>query len=542
MVVCPVPSPLLSIVPAALEISRVLPTAEDVTIEAALARRPVSCPACGLLSRRLHSRYPRVLRDLPWQGRPATIRVTARRFRCLNTACARKTFAERLGSVATASARRTARLGDLQRHVAFALGGEAAARLADRLAIPASPDTLLRMAARPAAAEAPPPTRKVLGVDDWAWRRGHCYGTMLVDLERSEVVDLLPDRQAKTLAAWLRQHPGIEIVARDRAGAYADGIRQGAPDAVQVSDRWHLLRNLGNAVRAVVDRHHGDLRRAARQMQESISACRAEKVFPDPTTPRMTGAQRRRQDAYARRHHRYQEAAQLRAAGTSISAIAASLEAERKTVRGWLRAGKAPLWRKPPQGSILTQHETYLARRWAEGCRNSALLWRELVALGFSGRPGIVRKWAEGCRKAEPQAHAQPSRTTGQLPATCQLARLLMAEGYTLPEVDRSLVAHLLEEVPPVARAITVAKQLNALLRRKTSGSLTQILDAAVATPLKDFAAGLRRDLAAVQAALDLPWTTSPVEGQINRLKMLKRTMYGRAGFQLLRARVLQAV
>ena len=541
MVVCPMPSPFLSIVPAALQISRVLPTVEDVTIEAGLARRPVSCPTCGLPSHRLHSHYRRVLRDLPWQGRPATIRVTARRFRCLNTACARKTFAERLGSVATASARRTVRLGNLQRHVAFALGGEAAARLAERLAIPTSPDTLLRMASWPAVAVEPTPTIKVLGVDDWAWRRGQRYGTMLVDLERGTVVDLLPDRQAETLATWLRQHPGIEIVARDRAGAYADGIRQGAPDAVQVSDRWHLLRNLGEAVRTLVDRHHGDLRRAARQRERSAPASRSQEAPPDAAISRMTAAQRRRHDAHARRDHRYQEAARLRAAGTAVSAIATALGAGRKTVRRWLRAGKAPLWRKPPQDGLLTQHEPYLARRWTEGCRNAALLWRELVALGFSGRPGIVRRWATGRRRLEPQTHGQPGRTADQLPATRQLVRLLMADEKALREVDRSLVAHLLGELPAVGRAITVARQLDALLRRKTSGNLTQILDAAVATPLRDFAAGLRRDLAAVQAALDLPWTTSPVEGHINRLKMLKRSMYGRAGFQLLRARVLQA-
>ena len=152
-----------------------------------------------------------------------------------------------------------------------------------------------------------------------------------------------------------------------------------------------------------------------------------------------------------------------------------------------------------------------------------------------------MRTWAAERRKAEPQARAQPDQTTGQLLATCQLARLLMADGTTLTEGNRSLVTHLLEEVSPVASAITVARQLNGLLRRKTSGSLAQILDAAAATPLRDFAAGLRRDLGAIQAALDLPWTTSPVDGQINRLKTLKRTMYGRVGFPLLRARVLHA-
>jgi transposase len=538
MVVCFVSSPLLSIVPATLKISRVLPTAVDVTIEASLARSAVDCLDCGMRSRRLHSHYPRVLHDLPWQGRLATIRITVRRFRCLNLLCARKTFAERLGAVAPISARRTARLGDLQRHVAFALGGEAASRLSERLAIPASPDTLLRMAAKPAMTETPP-TPKILGVDDWAWRRGHRYGTILVDLERNAVIDLLPDRQAETLAAWLRRHPGVEVVARDRAGAYADGIRQGAPKAVQVSDRWHLLRNLGDAVRAVVDRHHGALRRAAQQMDEPMPGALAEEAASEPAVRRATAAQRRSQDAHARRHSRYQEAARLRSAGRSISGIADVLGVERKTIRRWLAAGRAPIWSMPPREGILTSHLDYLDRRWAAGCRTVSRLWRELVARGFSGRPGVVYRWAETRDRTKPRVTLKPKGGNRLAGSNRQLAGQLMADPNELPKAEQGFVSHLLDHVPPVAEAITVAKRLNALLRRKTADTLSDILDAAAATPLKDFAASLRRDIPAIQAALDLPWTTSPVEGQINRLKMLKRTMYGRAGFQLLRARVL---
>ena len=376
-----------------------------------------------------------------------------------------------------------------------------------------------------------PPTYK-------GWRRGHRYGTILVDLERNQVVDLLPDRQAETLASWLRQHPGIEVVARDRAGAYADGIRQSAPDAIQVSDRWHLLRNLGDAVRAVLDRHHGAIQHAVRQFNESYAEPINVAVTPSPIIPKMTTAQRRSQDAYGRRRSRYEEAARLRTAGMSISAIAAALGAERKTIRRWLRAGGAPLWSKPPRTGILMPCQAYLERRWAEGCRNASLLWREVADFGFTGRPGVVLQWAKARREKTPRVR---KREIMSVPLGCSLARLVMADPEVLPKTERSLVLHLLDQVPPLGDTIIVAKRLNTLLRRKGSESLSAALDAAARTPLKEFAAGLRRDISATQAALDLPWTTSPVEGQVNRLKMLKRTMYGRAGFQLVRARVLYA-
>ena len=444
--------------------------------------------------------------------------------------------------MAAAWVRRTGRLGALQHQVGLALGGRAGARLAERLSMPASPDTLRRMLVRQARGGADPPTPRVLAVDDWAWRRGHRYGTVLVDLERNRVVDLLPDRQADTLAAWLRGHPAVEVIARDRAGAYADGARQGAPDAKQVADRWHVLRNLGTAVQALADRHSVAARRAAQHApDEQPTVAEMPSATPAPRKP--TAAERASQASLARRQARYEKAARLQADGLSISRIAVLLGAERQTVRRWLRLGHAPSWAKPRRGGVLDAYAAYLDRRWAEGCRNAAQLWRELADLGFTGRPTTVRAWAGRRRKGEPNGDtdgAGAEQAARHPPSAPRIARLLMADTKTLPEAAQGFVARLLAEAPGLADAIAIAKRLNLLLRRKSEESLGKVLEDAAATQLAEFAASLRRDLAAVQAALDTPWTTSPAEGQINRIKTIKRSMYGRAGFHLLRARVLQ--
>jgi transposase len=543
-------SSVLAFVPRALQVLRVLPTPDQVIIETAPHQDEALCPSCKVASQHVHSSYPRRLSDLPWQGRPVTIHVAARRFRCCNPACARKTFAERLDDVARVSARRTERLFDLHRDLGLALGGEAGAKLAIRLGLPTSPDTLLRAATAPVPGETPPATPRVLGVDDWAWRRGHHYGTILVDLEKNQVIDLLPDREAATLAAWLQAHPGVKVVARDRAGAYADGIRQGAPEAVQVADRWHLLRNIGDAVKAISDQHSAAAIRAAHHVRAQLLAATAH-VWPasSPPTepvpvpvPVTTAAQRASEASRQCRQVHYEEAARLRAAGASVTRIGAELGVERKTVRHWLRHGHAPTWNRPPRGSMLDPYIEFLQRRWAEGCRNAAQLWRELVTLGFKGRQNIVRRWAGECRRAEPKADTSagsPPTSNWQAPTGRKLARVLMADGATLPEPESLFVERLLAEEPALRTAIEWAKQLNAMFRHRVQENLDELLRAADGTLVANFAAGLRRDFDAVKAALKLPWTTSPVEGQNSRLKMLKRTMYGRAGIELLRARVL---
>jgi transposase len=534
---------LLPLIPAGLLVQQILPSPDHLTIVATARQKTAACPDCAALSCRVHSRYHRTLGDLPWQGRPVTLRVRVRRFRCLNPSCLRRTFAERLGETARPAARRTSRLGDLQRHLGLVVGGEAGARLAARLAIPISPDTLLRMARRGDPSPVPPPPPRVLGVDDWAWRRGHRYGTVLVDLEQNRVLDLLPDRRAESLAAWLKRNPGVEIVARDRAGVYADGIRQGAPNAVQVADRWHLLRNLGDALQAIVERHHAAARRIAAEVAADLVAGAPTAGTPAierpdvATTPRGPAA-------HAGRRARFEEAARLHATGVSLRQISRLLGTDCKTVRRWLRAGDIPSWQQPRRGSMLDAHRDHLERRWAEGCRNAARLWRELASVGFSGGYTTVKAWAARRRKTGPNVGRMSAADKGQpwrWPSGRRMARLLMAETDTLAEADRTFVARLLDAVPPLAAAVAAAQRLSLLLRRQSSEKLEDVLTATSATPLASFTAELRKDIDAVQAAVDLPWTTSPVEGQIGRIKMLKRTMYGRAGFELLRARVLHA-
>ena len=474
-----------------------------MTIVACARGEHAACPSCGTVSRRVHSHRARVLRDLPWQGRPVLLRLRARRFRCIRPDCSRRTFTERLGDVAGLHARRTARVSALHRCIGLAVSGEAGARLARRLAIPVSPDTLLRAARQLASAAPSSVSLRVLGVDDWAWRRGHRYGTILVDLERNRVVDLLPDRNAATLAAWLRHHPGVEIVARDRASVYAEGARIGAPAAVQVADRWHMLRNLGDAVHKAVERHHAAIRQVASDMRDVNTP-----ALPDVATVKDTPETKT--PGPSRREVKFADAVRLSRAGASISRISRLLVVDRKTLRRWIITGALPMWQQPSRGRAVDVHAPYL-ERLAEGCRNASLLWRELKALGFRGRYTAVKTWVGQQRPAETRARLKrEDGTIWSPPSTHRIARMMMTDVTALDTHDAKLIAGLLSKAPALADTASAARRLALLLRHKSEESLTAILEAAGRTLLQPFVATLRKDIAAVQAALELPWTTSP--------------------------------
>ena len=472
---------------------------------------------------------------MPWQGRTVELHLRIRRFRCANIACPRRLFAERLPEVTVPKARRTIRLRDLQQQIGLALGGEQGSWLAGRLAMPLSPATVLRLIR--AIDLKPPGTPRVIGVDDWAFRRGQHYGTIICDLEQPRTIDLLPDRQAETLEAWLKAHPSVEIVARDRAGAYADGIRKGAPKAIQVADRFHLLCNCSDALKEVFDRKHREVRRAF----EAAASAAVPAPSPEPPPASPTRADEQARDRALQRQARYDEVARLHAAGMPILRIARELGLGRKTVRRWLQAGQAPTHRKPGRPKLIDRHRDYLEQRWQEGCHNAAKLWRELRDQGFTGKAGIVRLWATQRRRDLARGPAAARRPAVAVPTSRQATRLVLAEAAKLDEAERKLVAVLITAAPEISEAVAVARGFGALIRQHAADALDPWITAARGSELRGFADSIARDHAAVAAALRLPWSTGPVEGRINKLKLVKRQMYGRANFDLLRQRVLAA-
>ena len=289
------------------------------------------CPLCHVAARRLHSRYERTLADLSWAGWTVRLELGVRKLFCDNPDCVRRIFTERLPGVVAPWARRTLRLGKRLTAVAVALGGSAGARLSRELGIPASRNTLLRLIRAAPLPVCPTPT--VLGVDDWAFRKGHTYGTVLIDLERRQRVTLLPDREADTLATWLEEHPGVEVVARDRAGAYAEGARRGAPQAEQVADRFHLVQNLAAVLETVFTAHVADLRTVE---QATLDADLGQAVRPGPShreAPKQAKADERRE----RRLAKYQQVWALHRDGWTGEAIARHLGLSRRTVIRYLR-------------------------------------------------------------------------------------------------------------------------------------------------------------------------------------------------------------
>src|SRR5215471_13548759 len=529
-------------------------TAAQLTLQVTATRTRVRCPLCHTLTRRVHSRYPRTLADLPWGPYTVHLHLRVRKFFCDQPTCPCQIFTERLPTVAAPWARRTLRLAQHLRACGLALGGEAGAQLGSRLGLPTSPDTLLRL-----VQEAPTPATaapQVLGVDEWAWRRGQRYGTILVNLEDHQVLDLLPERSADLVAHWLTQHPTVTVVCRDRSALYADGIRRGAPHAVQVVDRFHLVKNLREAIEAFLHEQRPALQAAAASTAQALTRVAGSVAAPSMYRGRHRCSQvgQRRQEAAQQQRHAawvatYEAIHTLRAQGTSVTAIAAQLGISRPTVRAYLRRTQPPSPCSPQRaGQVLRPYMTYLIQRWREGCTDSMQLWREMRALGYTHSARTVSRFITRLRQASAAGWAPETQAS---PYTRPQGPSARAVSFTwvCPEAKRAqdaqlYVDQLTQADPVIAQAYTLSQAFLTLVRERRGADLAAWITEAAASgieALARFAQGLREDRAAITAGLTLPWSNGPVEGHINRLKLLKRQGYGRAGVGLLRQRVRQA-
>jgi transposase len=529
-----------------LHVATLLLDEEGLTILASSDATDASCPLCGERSDRVHSRYARTLADLPWAALAVRLRVQVRKFFCDNDACPRRIFAERLDGVAQVSARRTDRQRAALTAIAFANGGEAGARLAAALGYPVSPDTLLRLIRRAPEAVAPTPT--VLGVDDWAIHKGLTYGTLLVDLERHRPVEVLPDRSSESLAAWLRAHPGVAVIARDRAGAYAEGARDGAPDAVQVADRWHLVDNLADALEAFLRSRGAGLKAAAAALIDHAKTKGDEQPRSPPDEVYQGKRRHPQPERWRDRRANYEQARALHANGASVAQIARTVGISRMTVYKYLREGPPQRKRHSVHGRqrVLEPYEPYLLKRWDEGCRMATRLWSEIRAQGFAHSLTNVQRFVNRLRREGPPPAGRPrtALTHPQGPPPRRVAALVLRRPEQRSDEQRAYLKQLCAEDPAIATATDLAADFLAMLRRREGERLPAWLDRAEASgvdELQRFAAKLREDQGAAQAGLTLRWSNGQTEGQVTRLKLVKRQGYGRAKVDLLRKRVLRA-
>ena len=443
-------------------------------------------------------------------------------------------------------------MADLTRLFGHAAGGRPAERLMASLGLPQSDDTILRCLKRDFVAQVNATTVRVVGIDDWAWQKGLRYGTIIVDLERREVVDVLPDRSAEATAQWLGQHPGVEIISRDRCGLYAQGARVGAPQALQVADRFHLLQNL----RQTVEQQLSRAPRPTRPPPPADAEPKAETTAVRTGHGRQPALVEYRQLVSRGRKARFADmfnrVKALQSAGNSASAIVRQTRFNWRTVTKWMRLDELPERRvMAPKPSTPSGFQDHLARRWAEGCTSGRALLLEIRELGYTGSLSHLGRLLAGWHRAGRPVTADAITAStpllvdplsGHLVSPIVAAALCVKPRGLLTATQVAQVDAFKAISPAFATMRALAMRFRGILHGGDVEKLTAWLhdaDRSALYGIRRFVHTLRQDLPAVRNAITETWSNGQAEGQINRLKMLKRAMYGRAGIDLLRARMI---
>ncbi|MFD6081064.1 ISL3 family transposase [Streptomyces hydrogenans] len=498
----------------------------------------VKCPSCGVSASRVHSTYMRRLADRPLGGQRVLLRLRIRRFLCDNGLCSRRTMAEQVPRLTTPYRRRAQALARMVQAIGLAVGGRAGARLAGYLPVPASRDVILGELRR--LPDPPSAQVTVLGIDEFAFRKGATYGTVLIDVETRRPIDLLPVRTADAVAAWLADHPEIKVICRDRCSTFSQAAARAAPDAIQVADRWHLLHSLARAVERTAHQHRACLRKDAetddldqRQGLSDPTSLAALIGPPEPSDP-PDG------QLLARVRQWHTDIHQLRERGWTISAIADRLGRDRKTVRHYLTTDLdqilASARERRPNGHI-NRFKPYLQQRFRGGATNAAALFREIRERGYRGSRVVVTKYIATLRAGT--AVPEPRQP---VPSPRRITAWIMRRPDTLTGSHREQLDRILGTCPDLATACELAHEFSAIARERRDHDLTHWVARALdqgPRPVQGFAAFLQNDWDAVVNGLTLHWSSGAVEGQVTRIKLIKRRSYGRASFALLRTLVL---
>ncbi len=585
-------SPFLPL-PEGMLIDRVEQTDSQLTVTVISTRAEAACPGCGCPSEHVHSQYQRTVNDVPCGGRNVLLRLCVRKFFCLTATCQRKVFAERLPDLVQPWARVSNRLLEELKALGLSASAEVNERLAPRLGMKVKAPTLLRyLRTLPPPSDAPV---RELGLDDFAIRRGDCYGTLLVNLQTHRPLDLLLDRTAEAVIPWLLKHPEIDVVSRDRASAYADAVNRALPHATQVADRYHLVQNLREHLQRVLDRKHTCLPKMAdipltgvpasrtgslptppprETLPASCEAAKAEGadqplLAQEPERPAMqdntegelsslTYAERKKKISRDKRYARYEEVLALHQAGMGQRAITRELRISRKVVQRFVAS---PAFPERAEGSglrtsgksKLDPYLPYLRQRWAAGAHNGSQLFREIKERGYAGSRALLgRRIAEWRTELPPKLRQGKPRKPrlaakpGQRRLSSRRASFLMIlPSERLTPVGRQQIEQICQASDELRTLYLLSQEFVTLLKERQAEALDGWLKRAKeshVSELGSFVNGIRRDYAAVRAAFSLAFSNGVVEGHVNRLKFLKRQMFGRAHLDLLRVKVLHAV
>lgn len=511
-----------------------------------------ACSGCRKRSSRVHARCQRQLADLPLGGRRVRVIAHIRRFKCASRRCAQSTFSEQIPGLTTPFARRTPLLTEALAKVALALAGRPGSRLAAKLAMPCCRDVLIRLIR---AQPLPDAGRiEVLGVDDFAVRRRQSYNTILIDMDTHKPVDVLSDREASTLASWLREHPEIHTVCRDRSGAYAEGIRAGAPQAIQVADRFHLWKNLCEAAERTVAAHHHCLRAATTQ----AGTAQAGTAGPEPPAPASlpeaepAAAPERTRRLAERTRARYAAVHESLARGLSRAATSRELNLDIQTVRRFANAACAEelLGKAEHRRTRLDPYIDLASQRWNEGVTNAETIAAELRVVGFKGDVQAVRRYLRpfrlpGASSSRPDPRRRkPAPAAPAVPKPRVISKAMLTHPDRLTQDDALVVKNATAGCAHLERLEQHVRSFAKIMAQRHGQELPAWLEAVEAgdlPELRSLAAGMRRDLPAVINGLTLEHSSGAVEDNVTRVKRLKRDGYGRANFDLLRAQILLA-